>query len=276
MRLAWLAPFAALAVLPTALTTTLATDALGDQGSSARPWLGVTMAPGTDGVQVKHVVRGSPADKAGIHEGDKIIKVDGSLVAAPADVTTAFAQHAVGDVVPVVVTRSQSEKKTKVTVAAFPTVDEMMRMDFVGAFAPSWKGVTRLRGKVPADVSVLRGRVVIVDFWATWCGPCRYVAPVLTALQTKYGAQGLSIVGITTETEDSVGDFVDRMGMTYGIGVDAKGQTSIAYSANSLPTLFVIDKRGVVREVEIGYASGRDALLDVLVKTLLAEPAPTD
>ncbi len=275
MRFAWLAPFAALAVLPVALTT-LATDAAADQDQHARPWLGVTMAPDTDGVRVRHVVRGSPADKAGIHEGDKIIKVDGTLVAAPADVSGSVAQHAVGDVVSIAFTRNQSEKKTKVTVTAFPTVDEIMRMDFVGAFAPAWKGVTRLRGKVPTDVTGLRGKVAIVDFWATWCGPCRYVAPMLSALQTKYGAQGLSVVGITTETEDTVGDFVDRRGMTYAVGVDTKGATSASYSANSLPTLFVIDKRGVVREVEIGYASGRETALDALVKSLLAEPAPTD
>ena len=64
--------------------------------------------------------------------------------------------------------------------------------------------------------------------------------------------------------------------MKYGIAVDAKAETSRAYSVSALPTLFVIDKRGVVRDVAIGYDPAREGEIEQLVKQLLAEPAPRD
>ncbi len=244
-----------------------------------RPWLGIAMdAHAQGGVSVKHVVRGSPADKAAVRAGDRVMKIDGARVATPQEISRIVSQRTVGDVLAIVFARDGKEQTAKVTLATFPTSDEMLRMDHLGNFAPMWKGVTSASGKVPASIGALRGRVVLLDFWATWCAPCRLVAPKLSALQARYGAQGLSVIGLSSEPAEEVALFAQRMGMamTYGIGVDTKGETSSAHTVASLPTLFIIDKRGVVRDIVVGYDPSHDAQIETAVKTLLAEPAPTD
>ena len=237
-------------------------------------WLGVAMDPGApDGVAVRHVVRSSPADKAGVKQGDRIVKVDGGPVVRAVEVTRAVALRGAGDVVVLVVARGGQDVTLRVTLEPRPTADEMLRMDHLGAFAPQWTNVAPV-GAAPKAIADLRGRVVVLDFWATWCGPCRLVAPRLSALQSRLGAQGLTVVGITTDEAEVAASFAQRTEMKYPVVVDAQGDTSRAYGIANLPTMFVIDKRGVVRDIAVGFDPSKDGALEQLVKTLLAEPAP--
>jgi thiol-disulfide isomerase/thioredoxin len=247
------------------------------QQADQRPWLGVAMDPpeaGALGVRLNHVIRGSPADKAGLHEGDRVLRVGTSAVARGSEVVSLVGQAAVGDVVELAFSRAGHEQTARVTLAAFPSQDDMMRMDLVGAFAPTWKDVQTVSGTFPASIGSMRGRVVLLDFWATWCGPCRVVIPKLDALQARFGGQGLRVLGLSTEEPDLVAKFNQLLPVQYGVGVDRKGQTTRSYGVGSLPTLVVIDKRGVVRDVAIGYDSSEDARLEQTVRTLLAEPNP--
>jgi peroxiredoxin len=239
-------------------------------------WLGVGMdAGGLDGITVKHVIRSSPANKAGLKEGDRIVKLDGRVVSRASEVTRAVGERAAGEVLVVRVARAGNEIDLKVTIEPRPSDDEMLRMDHVGSFAPAWANVAPVGG-APKTLAQLRGRVVVVDFWATWCGPCRQVAPRLSALQARFGAQGLTVVGITTDEPELAAAFAAKTDMKYGIVVDAQGETSRAYGVRGLPTMFVVDKRGVIREVQVGFdpTGSGDAALEQLLKVLLAEPAP--
>jgi thiol-disulfide isomerase/thioredoxin len=240
-----------------------------------RGWLGIAMdAAGTGaGVHIGHVVRGSPADRVGVHENDRLLKVEGSAIASPAEVIHRVALHAEGDPLSLTLSRSGKEQTLTVTLASFPSPDEMLRMDTVGAFAPAFSGLEPMTG-FPSTVAALRGRVVLVDFWASWCGPCRILTPVLSGWQARYGAQGLSVVGITTDSPETAAASKEQFGMRYPVASDPQGETSKAYSVSALPTLFIIDKRGVVRDLSIGYDPGQDARVEGILKSLLAEPAP--
>ena len=249
------------------------------QMPGARPWLGIAMDPPeaqSTGVRVGHVVRGSPADKAGLREGDRVLRVAGAAVARGSEIVQAVGGLAVGDAVDLAFSRDGKVQTARVTLAPFPSQDDMMRMDLVGAFAPSWKDVAVVSGSFPASIGAMRGRVVLLDFWATWCAPCRVAIPKLDALQARFGAQGLSVLGVSAEDPQDVAAFTQHMGMRYGIAADKHGATTRSYGVASLPTLIVIDKRGVVRDVAIGFDPGSDGRLEATVRTLLAEPAPTN
>jgi thiol-disulfide isomerase/thioredoxin len=145
-------------------------------------------------------------------------------------------------------------------------------MDHVGAPAPEWTDLAPTSG-FPGSMAALRGHVVVVDFWATWCGPCREVAPVLSGWQARYGAQGLNVVGITTDPATAAASFKEQLGLRYPMASDPHGATSSLYGVSALPTLFVVDRHGVVREVTVGTGPDESARLEALVQALLAEPS---
>ncbi len=103
----------------------------------------------------------------------------------------------------------------------------------------------------------LRGRVVLLDFWATWCAPCRAEIPILQRLHAQYGARGFTVVGINVDEGGPglVPRFRQRFGITYPIAYDLGNAASGRYQVQGLPTLVLIDRGGSVRLRHAGMAS---------------------
>ena len=211
-----------------------------------------------------------------MHDGDVILRVDDVVTSRPDDVIREVATHTPGTAVRIVLLRGGAEVPLTVTLQAIPEGDEMLRLDKVGAQAPaSWKGLAAVSGPLPSGLGDLRGRVVIVDFWATWCMACRMSTPKLTSWQAKFGAQGLSVIGITDDPVEQASEGVQTFGMRYAaVASDESYATQRAFGVRALPTVFVIDKRGVIRDVSVGFDPRKEAQMEALLRRLLAEPGP--
>jgi thiol-disulfide isomerase/thioredoxin len=272
--------FASTTAFVVALGTIAAASApAAESPSRLRPWLGVELdktGAVPRGVRVHHAIRSSPAWSAGVRDGDVILRVQDVIASRPEDVIREVGAHSPGAAVRVVLLRAGSEVPLTVTLQAVPQGDEMLRLDKVGAPAPtSWKGLSPVAGPLPSGIGELRGRVVIVDFWATWCMACRMSAPKLTAWQTRFGGQGLSVIGITDDPVEQATAGAEDFGMRYAaVASDESYGTQRAFGVRALPTVFVIDKRGVIRDVSVGFDPRKEAQMEALLRRLLAEPAP--
>jgi cytochrome c biogenesis protein CcmG/thiol:disulfide interchange protein DsbE len=115
----------------------------------------------------------------------------------------------------------------------------------------------------------LRGSVVLLDFWATWCPPCRAEAPIVDRVARRWRDRGVMVVGVNEDRRDE-GDpraFALNEGLSYPIAIDPGGQTMHRYGADGLPTLVIVSRTGKVTAVQTGITE--DAELERLIRQAL-------
>lgn len=237
-------------------------------------WLGVELAKredGGSGVLVRGVMRGSPAERAGVQGGDVVLSVDGQGVGRPIELRDAIAAAGAGKRVSLGVLRGDQTRLFAADLEGVPNDDEVMRRNYVGARAPDFGALDTVQGSITPTLDGLRGRVVVLEFWASWCGPCHVLAPTLQGWHDRYSAQGVTVLGVTNDPIDVAGRSASEQGIAYPLARDGSGSMVRAYRAFALPTVFVIDKQGKVRDVLIGYSTPRLRELEALVKKLIAE-----
>lgn len=120
----------------------------------------------------------------------------------------------------------------------------------------------------------LRGNVVYVDFWASWCVPCRQSMPALDALYRKYRERGLRVVGVNKDVADADAErFLKRVAVTFPLVADAKDEVARAFDVQAMPSGYLVDRKGVVRYVHRGYTAETAASLAAEIEALLNEPS---
>ncbi len=117
----------------------------------------------------------------------------------------------------------------------------------------------------------LRGQIVYVDFWASWCGPCRHSFPWMNEMQQKYGGKGLAIVAINVDTKREDADrFLRQIPALFTVVYDGAGVMPAAFGVKAMPSSYLIDARGTIVEVEQGFRDDRKGVLEERIRALVA------
>lgn len=127
----------------------------------------------------------------------------------------------------------------------------------VGAPAPNFHGVTLDPTPRPRTIFDYRGKVVLLNLWATWCGPCQVEMPSIESLHRRLGPQGLHVVGVSVDdpgNEDRIRAFVARYGLTFEMLNEGSGKIESDYQSPGIPSTFLIDGRGFIRMKVLGAA----------------------
>ncbi|OAI08860.1 TlpA family protein disulfide reductase [Methylomonas methanica] len=124
--------------------------------------------------------------------------------------------------------------------------------------------------KLSVDPSNFKGKVVLLDFWATWCPPCIKSMPFFNGLHQELGKDGFEVVAINLdEDRDTVSQFLTEHQVNYPIAFDPQGECPKIYDVKAMPSSYLLDKSGIVRKIHLGFREGDQALLREQIKSLL-------
>lgn len=122
----------------------------------------------------------------------------------------------------------------------------------------------------PVSLSELKGKVVVLDFWATWCPPCRKTMPHLEKLSAEMKEQGVAVVGVSDEESGVVKSYIRKQNYSFPILLDARREVNRRYGIRAIPTTLVIDRTGVIRSHFVG-AVGEDRLRQAITAAAAAD-----
>jgi cytochrome c-type biogenesis protein len=146
----------------------------------------------------------------------------------------------------------------------------------VGLPVPAYSTVTL--GGQPASLADLKGRVVLLNGWATWCIPCQREVPALEKLYLARRAEGLEIIGVSVDVSGSdnrVQEFMKAYGMTYPVWRDPADVFSALFRAYGLPATYLIGRDGILRWHQVGEINPETPSFKTALSAALAEPPPT-
>ncbi len=242
--------------------------------SSGPPWLGLELVgrdPGLAGVRVRSVINSSPAERAGVLGEDVLLSIDGKAISSAEEVIASVQQHQLGESLALGLERKGVRRMLRAELTARPSSGDIVRGELIGKLAPEVAPLEEIQGSPKHTLQSLRGKVVVLEFWAPWCGICQYMVPTMNAWHAEFRPQGLEVMGITSSSVGESTRTAFQLGMKYPLASDESGETTKTYKAMAIPMVVVIDRQGTVRDVLVGYSAERLSELRTLIEQLLKQ-----
>jgi peroxiredoxin len=229
-------------------------------------WLGLALEKGARGARVTEVMEGSPAKKAGVRVGEEVVAIDETSTASRETLIAAVDHASVGHRARLKLVDGKGHARLlEVKLEPRPDQATLARAQLLGRAAPDFAPEVQTGEKL-GKLSSLRGQVVLIDFFATWCAPCIDGMPHLEKLHQRLGPHGLKVIGISTEAPSVVASAAGRFHVSYTIAADSDEKVASRYHVFALPTAVLIDRKGVVRQVAIAETDSIDAAVEAAIK----------
>jgi thiol-disulfide isomerase/thioredoxin len=136
--------------------------------------------------------------------------------------------------------------------------------------APDFTLASRAGGQF--GLKKMRGQVVMINFWASWCGPCRKEMPLLDSMYRKYKPLGFTLVGVNVEPDSAGADgYLKTTPVSYPILLDRENKVSQLYNVSAMPSSVIVDRKGQVRYVHLGYKQGDEREFLDQIQALIRE-----
>ncbi len=161
------------------------------------------------------------------------------------------------------------DTEASIAMTAPPSASVARTAIHLGAPAPNFR-LWDLNGH-PVSLADKRGRVVLVNFWATWCGPCRVEMPAMEQLYREFNRQGFEILAVSTDPQGAAvtRPFRDSLALTFPILHDSDYRVGVQYGARTLPMTFLVDRQGILRHRIFGARDWHSPEARGLIQTLL-------
>lgn len=236
----------------------------------AVPWLGVTFKKTVFenhlALKVVGVHPGSGCFTAGVVADDQIIGVQGATLTDVSQIQNAVSKGSSGQEIKIEILRNGKKIPLNVKLTDRPDDISSMTGSAIGSKIANFGENFYKNGEKRKD----RPKATLLDFWATWCGPCRQTLPVLANVYNKYSSQGLEVIGISQEELGKLNAFYQSQHASpYPLYRDATQDFWRRYGIHAVPTLMLLDQNGYIKRVWSGAPS--QSLLESLVQEVLAE-----
>lgn len=226
----------------------------------AGPWLGVMLEPDPNGgARIVEVHKSSPAEKAKVRANETLVGVDKRPIAVVEDAIAEILAHKPGDTIRLrlrAAAPGTSERTVAVTLVAPPAEEPTDKIALAVVAGPKL-----------ASLGALHGKIVVLDFFATWCNPCVREMPHIRQIADELGPKGVVVVGISPEEADVVAGAAKQFSLRHSLVADPDNRIFKRFHVRALPTVIVLDRKGEVRS--LGVDSPEE--LDALLQTMLAE-----
>lgn len=217
----------------------------------AKPWIGVAIEKGAEGVLVKSILPGTPAEMAGLNAGDEILMIEQEKVQTPEQLIHAVAQKGVGATVTLKFLRQKKELQKTLKLEAKPDDLDLLRKRLVDQPAPPLFLTTDEKSKtvLPYD---FKGKVTILEFWATWCPACRGTHARLSRLAQNYPEKDLKVLAVSDEDPATVRKYMQDSKFKFSAATSDPAKIQSQWLATAIPLIVGIDRGGIVRFATIG------------------------
>jgi len=164
-----------------------------------------------------------------------------------------------------------------------PSLPRLLTACLISLVCVSLAGAASVKGPAPnftlkslsgknLKLSEMTGNVVLINFWASWCGPCREEMPLLNALHKKYAPLGFTVLGVNVEEDlDGAISFLGHVPVDFPILLDNTNKVSKQYKVVAMPTTVVVDRDGNMRYLHEGYKPGDEKKYRQMIKKLVRE-----
>lgn len=237
--------------------------------SSATPWLGATFKRATfENHLALHIIGVHPESgcfTAGIVADDMIIGIQGKPLADISQVQEAVSKGKAGQTITVEIVRDAKKQTLKVKLTDRPDDISSLTGSAIGSKIAKFGENFYKNGEKRQE----KPKATLLDFWATWCGPCRKTLPVLANVYNRHAKDGLEVIGISNEDVKTLNAFYGQHASPYPLYRDGSQDLWRRYGIRAVPTLMLLDQNGYIKQVWSGAPS--EALVEKLVTEVLQE-----